>query len=184
MFSNILKSFSLFMAIALVFFSCSGGEKEATTRKKTENTEKQAEQQVEKKKEMNPDELGQEIGDLYVHGLQEVTEFLKSMPEVSQVRPQVEEMKEMYVQKLVELGKQREALDASDKAKVDLKIRLKLSSTYSAPWYTTYNQVQENYFKDRDFHKIILSFNVIGQYANFDLLKKQEPEEAKRLGIE
>jgi len=29
-----------------------------------------------------------------------------------------------------------------------------------------------------------MSFNIITQYANFDLLKKQEPEEAKRLGIQ
>jgi len=28
-----------------------------------------------------------------------------------------------------------------------------------------------------------MSFKIIGQYANFDLLKKQEPKEAARLGI-
>jgi len=29
-----------------------------------------------------------------------------------------------------------------------------------------------------------MSFSVITQYANFDLSKKQEPEEAARLGIQ
>jgi hypothetical protein len=30
---------------------------------------------------------------------------------------------------------------------------------------------------------LIASFNIIGQYANFDLLWEQTPEEAERLGI-
>ena len=37
--------------------------------------------------------------------------------------------------------------------------------------------------KDQEFHKLLTSFNIIGQYASFDLLKKQEPKEAARLGI-
>ena len=30
---------------------------------------------------------------------------------------------------------------------------------------------------------LIADFNIIGQYANFDLLREQEPEEAARLGV-
>ena len=36
----------------------------------------------------------------------------------------------------------------------------------------------------RELANEIAQFNVITQYANFELLKKQLPEEAERLGIE
>jgi len=78
----------------------------------------------------------------------------------------------------------REALDESGRSTVDSQINMKMNSLYKAPWYATYNDVQQHYFQDRDFHKVIISFNIITQYASFDLLKKQEPEEAQRLGIQ
>ena len=30
---------------------------------------------------------------------------------------------------------------------------------------------------------LIAAFNIIGQYANFDLLRRQAPDEAERLGL-
>jgi regulator of replication initiation timing len=116
--------------------------------------------------------------------MKDVTEFLKEKPEVAEVKANVESMKEECVQKMVELGKLREALDESGRSTVDSQINMKMNSLYKAPWYATYNDVQQHYFQDRDFHKVIISFNIITQYASFDLLKKQEPEEAQRLGIQ
>ena len=46
-------------------------------------------------------------------------------------------------------------------------------------------EIQKHYAQmDREFGNLLASFNVLSQYASFDLLKKQLPEEAKRLGID
>jgi hypothetical protein len=114
----------------------------------------------------------------------DLADVLKEKPAVDEVQPIVETLKEACVTKLVEFGKLREAFDASGKAQVDAEIRIKMKSLYNQPVWTAYNDIQQHYFKNKEFHKIILSFNIITQYANFDLLKKQDPEEATRLGIQ
>src|SRR3990172_10679349 len=67
-------------------------------------------------------EIGQQAGDLYVRALSEVTDMLKGKPEVAQVRSRVQDLRESYIRKLVELGKAREALDAAGKSTVDAAI--------------------------------------------------------------
>jgi hypothetical protein len=100
------------------------------------------------------------------------------------VRTQIEQLKNDTIAKLVELGRAREAMSTSDRAKVDSKITAALSAAGGEDWYTTYNDVWKHYSSvDSDFANVIAAFNVIGQYANFDLLKKQLPAEATRLGI-
>lgn len=176
-----LKLFFLVFVISAVAFGCGGGKEQSAP---AEKAEKPAPPKVENSAEMSPDELGQKIADLYAKAMTELTDTLKDKPVADDVRPQIEAMKEDYITKLVEFGRKREALDASGKAKVDSQIRMKLSSLYSDPMFTTFNEIQQHYFKNREFHKIVMSFNIITQYANFDLLKKQEPEEAARLGIQ
>jgi len=44
-----------------------------------------------------------------------------------------------------------------------------------------YNSYPED---DLAFKNLLASFNILTQYADFDLLKQQAPEEAARLGIE
>jgi len=57
-------------------------------------------------------------------------------------------------------------------------------SITSAPWYKTYSDLsQYDFAKNQDQQKALACFNIIGQYANFDLLKQQEPAEAQRLGL-
>jgi len=181
MLSQVFKSLSLLMVLVVLLLACGGGGEQPMSQV---SVEKKAVEKDEKKEEMTPAELGQKIGDLYVQALSGVNELLKDKPAISEVMPEVKEMKETYVRKLVDLGKKREKLDSSGKAAADSQIRLKVNAVYNKPWYSTYNQIQQHYFQDRNFHKLVLSFNTIGQYANFDLLKKQEPEEATRLGIE
>ena len=110
--------------------------------------------------------------------------MLKDKPDAATVKAQVEQLKTDTITKLVELGKAREAMSTSDRAKVDSKITTALSAAGSEDWYTTYNDVWKFYSTaDTEFGNLIAAFNVIGQYANFDLLKQQLPDEATRLGI-
>ncbi len=132
-----------------------------------------------------PPELGIEIGDLYVRALSALTDVLRDRPEAAAVKASVRDLKESYVRQLVELGRAREALDPRDRAAVDAAIRAKVAAAANEPWYAAYGDVTRHYVaQDAEFYELVVSFNIITQYANFDLLKSQAPEEAKRLGIE
>ncbi len=133
---------------------------------------------------LTPKELGDKIGVVYVGSLEAVTKLLENKPDAATALPQVTTLKEQTIQQLVELGKQREALNAAGRASVDNAINSALISIASAPWYTTYTELSQYYFdKNQDLQKALASFNIIGQYANFDLLKQQAPQEAARLGL-
>ncbi|MGD9344400.1 MAG: hypothetical protein PVH84_00965 [Candidatus Aminicenantes bacterium] len=178
---HFLKLFVLVVVISTVAFGCGGSKEQSST---AETADESGAPKAENSKEMSPSELGQEIADLYAKAMTELTDMLKDKPAVDEVKTKVEDLKEVYVKKLVEYGRKREAFDAPGRASVDSQIRMKASSMYKQPVWTSYNDIQQHYFQDRDFHKIIMSFNIITQYANFDLLKKQEPDEAMRLGIQ
>ena len=131
-----------------------------------------------------PKELGEKIGAVYLEAMQEAAKLVEGKPAPADVKAKVEALKEKYVQQLVELGKKREPLSAQDKAAVDSAISLAVMKAGNEPWYKGYSEAVQSYFsKDQEFHKLLTSFNIIGQYASFDLLKKQEPKEAARLGI-
>jgi hypothetical protein len=133
----------------------------------------------------SPAELGRQIGDLYVRAMSEVTEMLRDQPPAADAQASVRDLKETYVRQLVELGRTRESLDAQGRAAVDAAISVKVNAVGNEPWYATYGSLAQHYItQDREFYDLVVSFNIITQYANFDLLKSQEPEEAKRLGIE
>jgi len=133
---------------------------------------------------LGADELGSQIGTLYVAALRDAALALKDKPDVATVRSQIEQLKNDTISKLVELGRAREAMSTADRAKVDAKITAALSAAGGEDWYATYTDVWNHYSGvDADFANLVAAFNVIGQYANFDLLKQQAPEEATRLGI-
>ena len=133
---------------------------------------------------LGADELGSQIGTIYVAALRDAALALKDKPDVATVRSQIENLKNDTITKLVELGRAREAMSTADRAKVDAKITAALSAAGGEDWYATYNEVWKHYSGiDNDFANVVAAFNVIGQYANFDLLKQQAPEEATRLGI-
>lgn len=135
-------------------------------------------------KELTPQELGEEIGATYLESIQKATELVKDRPSVDEVKAKVAELKETYVQRLVALGRQRETLGREDRAVVDYAIQQILIGGSKTDWYNTYFEAVQYYFdQDYDFQQLLYGFNIIGQYANFDLLKKQTPEEAVRLGI-
>ncbi len=180
-----MKTIKIFMpfllSLTLIFSACGGGEEENS------GSGREPEKQVAKstaKKELSPREIGDTVGDLYLSAMKDIIELLNDKPDASTVKSQVEEMKEGYVQKFFELGQLRENLSDADKGIVDSTLRQKVYAASKEPWFDTFNEIQMHYFSNRDFHKTVLSFNIITQYAAFDLLKKQEPEEAKRLGIE
>jgi hypothetical protein len=128
-------------------------------------------------------ELGASISVIYLAAYDDVIVLLSDRPDPADALVELAELKEQYVQELVALGHEREALDSSLRAQVDSVILSTVSGLDSGT-LAEYQAALDHYVADREVYDLILSFNIIGQYANFDLLREQEPEEAARLGVE
>jgi hypothetical protein len=136
---------------------------------------------------MSASGLGKAVGVLWAEAMQKMNTLVADFPSAAEASDGVTALQEEYIQKLVALGKQREALDDSGKAEADSAIAAALSAAANEDWYATYLSNYDAYGYeggDVDFVNLIGSFNILTQYANFDLLKKQEPAEATRLGIQ
>lgn len=131
--------------------------------------------------------LANEIMATWTDALSELNLLLDGMPAPSAVDSEVRELKERYVQELVGLGRAKEALDASEKASVDSRLRSAMDSLGNDAVYRTYADTYDAYVETDagiDFYNLLASFNILTQYADFSLLRVQAPEEAARLGIE
>jgi hypothetical protein len=179
MFAPLLLA-AIVAAAAMLLVACGGSSESATTT----STGASSSSSTSASAGLGPKELGDQIGAIYVAALRDVALALKDKPEVTTVRSQVEQLKNDAIAKLVELGRAREAMETADRATVDARITAALDAAGSEDWYATYNDAWTHYSDiDHDFANLVAAFNVIGQYANFDLLKQQAPEEATRLGI-
>jgi hypothetical protein len=165
----------------LVVCACGGGSTGNAT-----GSETTAEPQAPPAEEAaTPTELGEQAAELYAKALGEVVDLMQGYPAAAELQPKVEALKERYVTQLVELGKKREALNEADRKTFDLHLRMGIGDVPSDV-FTAYSEGQQHYQQagDSDLANLISEFNVITQYTNFELLKKQAPDEAKRLGIE
>ena len=131
----------------------------------------------------SPDELGKAIADNYLEALKKVNELTKDRPEPKDLTPKVEALKEETIKKMVALGQKVAALDEAGKKKAEAKMAMAFSSI-PMDVFKPFSEGQQFYTqKDPNLGKLIKDFNIITQYAFFDLLKKQDPKEAERLGI-
>jgi hypothetical protein len=131
----------------------------------------------------SPDALGKSITDKHLEALKKINALMKDRPEPAGLTPKVEALKEETVKQMVELGQKVAALDEAGKKKVDAKVSMAFGSM-PMDVFKPFSEGQQFYAKkDPNLGKLIKDFNIITQYAFFDLLKKQDPKEAERLGI-
>jgi hypothetical protein len=130
----------------------------------------------------SPADLAAKIGSSYIETLTQVVAILKDKKPAAEVKTMLQEFKSATIDLMVGLGKEREALPAEDRAKVDSMLSLKFSSVPS-DLFKEYQEGQAAYKGDSELFNLVADFNIITQYACFDLLKKQLPAEAERLGI-
>lgn len=139
---------------------------------------------AEPQENMSPSQLGEAIGTLYIKAMEEVTTLIKDKPNPETIKATLRTLKEKYISHFIKFGEKRKMLPPNDRSTVDTAIRSQMNKLMHVPWYKTYNNAQMHYHKiDPELRKLILDFNIITQYADFELLKKQAPEEAQRLGI-
>jgi hypothetical protein len=130
----------------------------------------------------SPVDLGDQIGTLYLAAYDDLVALLADRPDAATAAGELAALKEQYIQEMVALGRRREALNPADRAAVDARITAALGSLPAAT-YDAYQQAFTYYGSDPEVANLIAAFNILGQYANFDLLREQAPEEAERLGI-
>ena len=166
-----------FLVIACLLLTCGllwGCKKEA-------NGEKVAGQETkEGKKDMvlNPVQLSEAISGVYAKALSDVVAALEGNPAEEEVREKIEKIKEDAIKELVALGHKKQAMSDEQKANINFMVGMNIRGVEG---FQAYSDAVEGY--KGDFHSLLLEFNVITQYADFELLTKQSPEEAKRLGV-
>ncbi len=127
--------------------------------------------------------LGKKIGSSYIETLKQVVAMLNDKPPAADARAMLGDMKNWTIELMVGLGREREALSVAGRAKADMVLSSRIAAVPS-DLFKEYQAGQLFYQNDRELFQLIADFNIITQYANFELLKKQLPEEAKRLGIQ
>lgn len=131
----------------------------------------------------SPNDLGKAIFDNYLEALKKLNDLMKDRPEPAVLTPKVEALKAETIKKMVAVGQKVAKLDEAGKKKVDTKVSMAFGST-PQDVFKAFSEGQQFYSKkDANLGKSIKDFNIITQYALFDLLKKQAPQEAERLGI-
>jgi hypothetical protein len=132
----------------------------------------------------DPKKLGDKIGKDFAAGMKEAGKILEGHPPIDQVKPKIVALRDATIAKMVASGKVRESLEAAGKQACDQAI-MAAFGTLSREEFNVVADASKHYrASDNDFANMIVSLNTITQYANFDLLKKQLPDEAKRLGIQ
>ncbi len=132
-------------------------------------------------------ELADTVLTTWSEAIQELNGLLAGQPDPATIQSDVETLKEKYVQLFIEQGRIMAAMSDSDKTSAQDKISAQLGGFVDEDWYTTYLDSYNAYLDtdvDAEFMTLLASFNIITQYADFELLKAQEPEEAERLGLE
>lgn len=132
-------------------------------------------------------ELADAVFAIWSESLQQLNVLLDDLPEPTTVEAEVRSLKEESIRELVALGRIRETLTTSDRESIDSRLWSNLYATEDEGWYQLYADIHKAYIyanADVDFCNLVQSFNILTQYADFALLKEQEPEEAARLGID
>jgi hypothetical protein len=134
--------------------------------------------------ELSDEELGKRICTVYTDAISEIAKLLGPKPDISLVKQPVLDLKERAIKELVALGKMKVGRNTQQAAKINLTVMNMFSRMANDVDFKAFQDAITFYLaKDRDFADVITSFNIITQYADFDLLKKQTPKEAERLGI-
>jgi predicted small lipoprotein YifL len=170
-----------FIILAIVFVAAACGKKEAAP--DAAPTAPPSGPAVPAASANAAETLGQKIGSSYIETLKQVVAMLNDRPAAADAKSMLSDMKNWTIELMVNLGKEREALGVADRVRVDQVLSNRIAAV-PADLFKDYQAGQMHYRDDRELFQLIADFNIITQYANYDLLKKQLPAEAQRLGIQ
>ncbi len=139
---------------------------------------------AEKSADMStPEGMGEAVGNIFKSTIDELVKALESKPEPADAKAKATAIIEAAQKTLIEIGKKREALDAAGKATFDKTVMAAMQGMPSAT-FNKFSDIASHYRKaDPALGNLISQANIITQYANYELLKKQSPAEAEKYGI-
>lgn len=174
------------LATSLILVGCGGGSSETdSTAPPTAEQPTVTTEQAASAENMGGSELADAIYATWAEAMQKLDTLLADRPDPASVQTQVEQLKEEYIQKLVALGHQVAALDPAEKARMQAELLSASMHADEEDWYASYSDIYMDYAgSDVEFSNLVADFNILAQYADFELLKQQTPDEAARLGIE
>lgn len=131
----------------------------------------------------DPEVLGNRIGEIYAEMYMSLHEIATQGLSAEELAPLVAEMKEDYIAQFVELGAIREGMTEEQKSAIDLAI---MGHFYDMDMEITISIADMiNFYRpeDAELANNMSQMNILTQYADYELLRTQSPEEATRLGI-
>jgi hypothetical protein len=133
--------------------------------------------------------LSRQVAATWRESVERLVGVIADTPPFASVQADVAALKEEYVQRMVALGRQIRALSADEQQTVYDRVEDSLSAMADDDWFLRYTDIYEHYSAGegqaaQDFAVLLVGFNVLTQYAFFDVLMAQEPAEAERLGVE
>ncbi len=131
----------------------------------------------------DPAALGEKIAADHAAMMKEVAELLDAGLEPDELKKKAAALREKTIAIHVASGKQREALDAAGKQKCDAALRSAMFRLDRGPLEKLQAACKELRKEDNALANELAEFNTLTQYAAFELLEKQKPKEAERLGL-
>lgn len=131
-----------------------------------------------------PEALADEMVSDYVEMTEAYVDLLEQDLPPAELATEIAELKNEYIERFVEIGYQREAMSDEEVAAFNSKA---LSGIFGLE-FDHQDRVNEvlaelNAAGENELANEITSLNILTQYAQFELLWEQEPDEAERLAL-
>jgi hypothetical protein len=142
---------------------------------------------VEEISQMSSEQYSDAICDIYVKAMTDLGDILTKYPKANDaMKADVDTLYERTVQELLPFGKASQSFSAEKKKAYDTALLQAIFGTFDGLQLTmdTINARTDdlNNFNQTLWDKVS-SMDIITRYADFDLIKQQDPAEAARLGI-
>lgn len=133
----------------------------------------------------NPDDFAEEVFDVCNKSMTRLYLLVGGMPDINDsIRYEVKLIRDQAIEELVYLGKAREKMNKPAREGCSEKLKQKLPMIRRSASAGLLDVAVPHYRAiDRSFANELDAFSRLAIYAQFELLREQLPEEAKRLGI-
>jgi hypothetical protein len=168
-----MKQLFLLAAMVILFAGCNNGQ----TNTKSD----------QKMKKLSTLEWAGAVYAVYEDSYNQLDALLGQKPAYTpKLKEDAKAIKASVIEKLIPYGKMRAEWSEADQQKSSDQLSAKMFDISRNPaWMRVGNEARMYYAKeDPELATLLNSMNIITQYAQFELLKKQEPVEAERLGIQ
>ena len=128
--------------------------------------------------------LGVAVGQTYCEAIASLASLIDAhLADPPRLEAETATLKEEVINTLVRHGRDRAALTADERIRVDAITATEIQRVDAQAWQTMSRAIMTLMFTQHTLSQTLSSFNVITQYAAFELLRAQHPDEADRLGL-